>query len=576
MIWYIEHLAQLRKERQALEALVASAAWLAPGEWRIDKAARIVWDADIVVGDRRFEVSLQFPNHFPHSPPLVLPRGDKERWSSHQWGAGGELCLEFGPDNWHPDITGAQMIESAHRLLQGERPTNGTSAVVPSRHDMSIGQVSRGKFLRLLVTRSFQDAAAELPEAVPLSAQAIGMLHTDSYVLVISSFKLPDGTEWVDRSVPAVLVLESFKREIALVRWPVASPLPPTTDLDSFRAAASEKGIAQPDVDYMVLAHGTDVYGYYLDKSDKTATKLATLPPPPAATRLDEDHKSLAAKKVAIVGCGSLGSKLAAMLARTGVGKFLLVDDDILFPDNMVRNDLDWRDVGTHKADAVARRIKLVNPDATREVHRHKLGGQEPSGSVEGLIEGLAECDLVVDATADARVFNYLSAAVDVGKKALLWAEVYGGGIGGLIARHRPGIEPSPASIRRAIENWCADQGKPIERAVGRYEERTSGPPLIADDADVTVIAGHAARLAIDTLIARQPSMFPNSVYMIGLSEGWIFDQPFDTRPIEVGPPQDDVELEPIDNEAAADEMARVRQLFKNIIDASDSGPARS
>ncbi len=33
-------------------------------------------------------------------------------------------------------------------------------------------------------------------------------------------------------------------------------------------------------------------------------------------------------------------------LARSGVANLLLVDDDLFLPDNLVRHDLDWRDVG--------------------------------------------------------------------------------------------------------------------------------------------------------------------------------------------------------------------------------------
>ena len=42
---------------------------------------------------------------------------------------------------------------------------------------------------------------------------------------------------------------------------------------------------------------------------------------------------------------------------------------------------------------------------------------------------------------------------------------------------------------------------------------------MIADDADVSVIAAHAARMGIDLLIPREPSAYPDSVYMIGLSK---------------------------------------------------------
>ena len=60
---------------------------------------------------------------------------------------------------------------------------------------------------------------------------------------------------------------------------------------------------------------------------------------------------------------------------------------------------------------------------------------------------------------------------------------------------------------------------------------------MIADDADVSVIAAHAARMGIDLLIPREPSAYPDSVYMIGLSKHGIFNSAFETYPIEVGRP---------------------------------------
>jgi hypothetical protein len=60
-----------------------------------------------------------------------------------------------------------------------------------------------------------------------------------------------------------------------------------------------------------------------------------------------------------------------------------------------------------------------------------------------------------------------------------------------------------------------------------------NGSPLVADDADVSVIAGHAAKLALDVL-TREQSIFPSSAYAIGLAAEWIFQAPFDTWPIDL------------------------------------------
>ena len=570
MIWYFENPERFRQERTALERLASSSAWLLPGEWRVDESLRVVWDADIVTSSGIYPVTIQYPNHFPHSPPLVLPRGSSERWSAHQYGAGGELCLEFGPDNWHPEFSGADMIASAHRLLQGEAPSPGRQSIVPSRHATTLGQDLRRHYLRLLVTRDLRDILASLPERIVVKANVLSMHHEESAVFAITSVVLPDGTQWADPTIPKPIKYEGYERQMVLVRWPPDLNTPTAESAQALRDAIGVSEALTPDTPFLCIVRGTTVHAHRL-WDDGTISEISIIAAQPAAARLDDTHAALVARKVAIVGCGSLGSKLAVMLARSGVGKFVLIDDDIMLPDNLIRQELDWRELGAHKAAAVARRIQLVNPSAECQTRLHRMGGQEASGSIETLITSLAECDLIVDATADARAFGYLCAAASTGGKPVVWAEVFGGGFGGLIARHRPLLDPDPASMRRAIENWCVAQGAPPMTRAHNYETGDSGPPLIADDADVTAIAAHAARLTIDTLIPRNPSNFPYSVYMIGLARGWIFDQPFDTRPIDVGPPSSPTSATAADQQLFEEEMAIVFELFKKRSNATSS-----
>jgi molybdopterin/thiamine biosynthesis adenylyltransferase len=567
MIWYFEDYSRHRREREALEALAASVGWLAPIGWRIDNNLHLIWDADIVTPARRFPISVRYPNHFPYSPPLVLPRGVDERWSGHQYGAGGELCLEYGPDNWHPDLTGAIMVESAQRLLVSEQATaNRSEEEVASRHQTTLGQELRGEHSRFLITPALVDFLAQVKEGSVLSATAFGLFHRHAFVNIVSSITSKEGVVWRD-TLPAPFAF-CYEREIVVCRWPSDARWPSRLSLTDFLDSASSHGLDLPNSQYVVIARGMRIRAYLTDSSDDTVTEISVIPPEAETSRLDDDHQKLEQRKVAIIGCGSIGSKIAAMLARAGVGRYFLVDDDLLLPGNFVRHDLDWRDVGTHKADTVAARIQLVNPLAECTVRRHRLGGQESSGSVESLIESLADCDLLIDATAEPAVFNYLCAAVAVSKKPLLWAEIFGGGFGGLIARHRPGVEPSPATTRSIIENWCAERGKPMVRPAHRYEGEPD-QPSIADDADVTLIAAHAARLAIDSLIPRVPSSFPNSVYLIGLSKEWLFSQPFDTYPIDVGPPEAPAPEGEPDQAVIDEEVARIVNLLKEYKDAT-------
>jgi len=65
-----------------------------------------------------------------------------------------------------------------------------------------------------------------------------------------------------------------------------------------------------------------------------------------------------------VLGCGSVGSLAALELARSGVGKFVLIDSDILEYHNLCRHQCSIEDIGEYKTDAVKRRILNINPSA--------------------------------------------------------------------------------------------------------------------------------------------------------------------------------------------------------------------
>ena len=70
-------------------------------------------------------------------------------------------------------------------------------------------------------------------------------------------------------------------------------------------------------------------------------------------------------KRVLVVGCGGLGGHLIDMLARIGIGSLRVVDGDAFEPSNLNRQlEALNSTVGLPKAEAVARRIRDINPYA--------------------------------------------------------------------------------------------------------------------------------------------------------------------------------------------------------------------
>lgn len=73
-------------------------------------------------------------------------------------------------------------------------------------------------------------------------------------------------------------------------------------------------------------------------------------------------YKKAKKAKVAIAGLGGLGSHVAIMLARTGIGKLLLVDFDIVEPSNLNRQCFYIRHLGMDKTEAIREQIAEINP----------------------------------------------------------------------------------------------------------------------------------------------------------------------------------------------------------------------
>ena len=69
-------------------------------------------------------------------------------------------------------------------------------------------------------------------------------------------------------------------------------------------------------------------------------------------------------KTVVLVGVGSVGSYYAMQMARSGVGRFVLIDTDTLEIHNICRHQCGWDDLGRFKVDAVRDKVLAINPHA--------------------------------------------------------------------------------------------------------------------------------------------------------------------------------------------------------------------
>lgn len=67
--------------------------------------------------------------------------------------------------------------------------------------------------------------------------------------------------------------------------------------------------------------------------------------------------------RVLVAGCG-IGSTFAETAIRMGYENIVLVDDDTISEHNLNRQNFTNEDIGTNKVDAIAKRMRAINPNA--------------------------------------------------------------------------------------------------------------------------------------------------------------------------------------------------------------------
>lgn len=90
-----------------------------------------------------------------------------------------------------------------------------------------------------------------------------------------------------------------------------------------------------------------------------------------------DDYEQIRHKAVAIIGAGGVGSVVAEMLTRCGVGKLLLFDYDTVEMANMNRLFYRPEQQGMKKVQAAKETLEGINPDTVVEPHAYNITSTE-------------------------------------------------------------------------------------------------------------------------------------------------------------------------------------------------------
>ena len=119
--------------------------------------------------------------------------------------------------------------------------------------------------------------------------------------------------------------------------------------------------------------------------------------------------------KVAIAGLGGLGSNIAVMLARIGVGELLLADFDKVEMSNLNRQHYDMTHIGMLKTDALRDQIRMINPSV-------KVKTCDAMITEDNAAEVFDSYDIVCEAFDDPRSKAMLVNALLDGKRKVVAA----------------------------------------------------------------------------------------------------------------------------------------------------------
>jgi sulfur carrier protein ThiS adenylyltransferase len=104
-----------------------------------------------------------------------------------------------------------------------------------------------------------------------------------------------------------------------------------------------------------------------------------------------EQLSLIQSKKIGIGGAGGLGSNCAMMLVRSGFNHLEIIDQDVIDPSNLNRQQFYAAEIGLPKVDTLKKRLLEINPDAHILIHRAKWH----EGNAESFFRGF---DYIVEA----------------------------------------------------------------------------------------------------------------------------------------------------------------------------------
>lgn len=498
--WFRVHPGRFIADRDGLEAYD-----FVLDESKLEGEALVVYTGSLPeYPDRKLIIT--FPEGYPSIPPQVVDDGKCERLPRHQRPSNRAYCL-FGRNSeaWSARNFAVDVLSETKRVI-----------------DDTLG--------KLAATEAVEDPAPE-----PFSAQAIFGNHGTVLIPPAISEMLPE-----DLTIPAVGTFQIRKPKSnsrgIVTRAEFTNPQQKFSADEGYQELVKAPGangrlVFFPNLESPIL-DGDDLivtlekfglpthggFGWsavifpeqYGDSKKFRYTWLVfryesnRYVPVITITYRPSEHSAripglefLGAKRVGIIGCGSIGSKIAASLNAAGIEGLVLVDKETMEPANSVRHECGVKYFGISKAFALCELLSSLRPEIRNNclpffADPFNFGNTQRAK----IISEFRKCDLIIEATGNQLLSRAVCELATAISRPVVFVSVTNGAWSGEIFRYLPGKTPCWLCHQSVIDT--PPPGCPSPNGV--YGPGCDQPTFTGSGHELDIVAGLATSFIVDTL----------------------------------------------------------------------------
>ena len=218
-------------------------------------------------------------------------------------------------------------------------------------------------------------------------------------------------------------------------------------------------------------------------------------------------------KSIGIIGLGSGGSLISTYLAKSGIGKLILIDGDILLEHNIIRHVCALYDIGRYKTLAVRDHILRRNPNV--EIITAERDFSINDKNEEDFYKKLlSRVDLIVSAVGDHAMNSRINSFAYKNKIPVIYAGAFDKIIGGIMIRVNP-LKKSICYDCIYSKNPDVEHTKVTDKVIfyGRNTNDMLTQPGLGIDIDLITLP--AVKFILSTLLEEkeESGSFPHDIY---------------------------------------------------------------